>query len=114
MSLQQRDRDILCKFATFLGENIIVHNQVEHKKYFSSYVQIKNRDIIEFLHNLGFSNNKTFNFNPTFKFSPAYIRGCFEGDGYFRPSVQEVSIVSGCLNHLNMIKTYLNKQGFNH
>lgn len=114
LSLQRRDRELVCKFAKFLGDAVVVHDLIEHNKYFSSYAQVKNKEIINFLFNIGFSSNKTFNFNPVFKFSPAYIRGCFEGDGYFRPSGQEVSIVSGCLNHLNMIKEYLNNQGFNH
>lgn len=53
--------------------------------------------VTNYLYNLGFKENKTFNFIPNFKITWDYIRGVFEGDGYFRwghPS--ELNITSAC------------------
>ena len=57
---------------------------MSHEKFEMYQVSFRNKEIVEYLNSLGFKENKTFTFIPNFKITWDYIRGVFEGDGYFR------------------------------
>ena len=85
-----------------------IRRSIHHDKFPMVCIAFKNKDVVNFLCSLGFNNNKTLNFIPKFNISWDYIRGCFEGDGYFRTTGgYEISMISICKQHLNIIKKFI-------
>lgn len=112
LSLQMRDKDVIEKFNKFLGGNLTIYTGSHHQKFPYARISFRNENIILFLESLGFNNNKTFEFNPKFTITWAYIRGCFEGDGYLRwGATNEFSICGGSKQHLLKIKQFIESYG---
>ena len=89
------------KFKDFVSEKLVIKHTIHHDKFEMVSVSFRNKEITDFLLTLGFGDNKTFNFVPNFNITWDYIRGVFEGDGYFRwGSTKEINITSACKEHI--------------
>ena len=101
LSLSIKDIDVIEKFKDFVSEKLTIKHTIHHDKFEMVSVSFRNKEITDFLLTLGFGNNKTFNFVPNFNITWDYIRGVFEGDGYFRwGSIKEINITSACKEHI--------------
>jgi len=112
LSVSEKDIDLLKQYNEFLGGNMTIHRTIHHDKFPMVNINFKNQNVIDFLVTLGFNINKTFDFNPKFNLSWDYIRGCFEGDGYFRKSGSyEISMISACKIHIEKIQAFIESYG---
>lgn len=77
-------------------------------------VSFRNKEITDFLYSVGFQDSKTFTFVPLFDITWDYIRGVFEGDGYFRwGNIKEINITSASKKHIEIIYNFVKSQGIN-
>ena len=114
LDLALRDIDVLEKFRDFISPKLKIRHVIHHKKYPMVMISFRNKEISDFLYELGFKENKTFTFCPNFNISWDYIRGVFEGDGYFRwGDTNEISISSACLEHVTVIQNFTNLYNIN-
>jgi hypothetical protein len=114
LSLSIKDIDVIEKFRKFVSNKLVIKHTIQHGKFEMVSVSFRNKDITDFLSTLGFKENKTFNFIPTFNISWDYIRGVFEGDGYFRwGHTKEVNITSACKEHIELIYKFVKDSGIN-
>lgn len=112
LSVSEKDIDLLYQYNNFLGGNMTIHQTIHHKKFPIVSINFKNKDVIKFLASLGYNSNKTFDFDPNFALSWDYIRGCFDGDGYFRKNGSyEISIISASEKHILKIKNFIESYG---
>lgn len=112
LSLQIKDKDVIEKFNKFLGGNLTIYTGLHHQKFPYARISFRNENIVSFLESLGFNNNKTFEFDPKFPITWAYVRGCFEGDGYLRwGETNEFNICGGSKQHLLKIKQFIESYG---
>ena len=94
-------KDVIEKFKDFVSDKLVIKHTIHHDKFEMVSVSFRNKEITDFLLTLGFGDNKTFNFVPNFNITWDYIRGVFEGDGYFRwGSTKEINITSACKEHI--------------
>lgn len=101
LSLSVKDVDVIEKFRDFVSKKLVIKHTIHHGKFEMVSVSFRNKEITDFLLILGFGENKTFNFIPNFGITWDYIRGVFEGDGYFRwNETKEVNITSACKEHI--------------
>lgn len=108
LSVSEKDIDLLHQYNNFLGGNMTIRKNIHHNKFPIVSIAFKNKNVVDYLCKLGFNSNKTFNFIPKFNITWDYIRGCFEGDGYFRESGHyEISMISACKPHLEIIKQFI-------
>ena len=98
LSLSVRDIDVIEKFQQFVSPKLTIHHSIHHKKFEMVTVSFRNKEITNYLHELGFKENKTFTFVPNFEITWDYVRGVFEGDGYLRR--KEINITSACKEHI--------------
>lgn len=114
LSLSIKDIDVIEKFRDFVSKKLVIKHTIHHGKFEMVSVSFRNKEITDFLLTLGFGNNKTFNFVPNFNITWDYIRGVFEGDGYFRwESIKEVNITSACKEHIQIIYDFVKAHGIN-
>lgn len=114
LSLSVKDIDVVEKFRDFISNKLTIKHTMHHSKSEMVSVSFRNKEITDFLFNLGFGENKTFNFIPKFCITWDYIRGVFEGDGYFRwGSIKEVNITGACKEHVEMIYNFVKEHGIN-
>lgn len=114
LSISIRDIDVIEKFRDFISNKLIIHHSIHHKKFEMVRVSFRNKDIVDYLYNLGFSDNKTFNFIPKFNISWDYLRGVFEGDGYLRfGKKKEINITSACKEHIDFLYNFITSHGIN-
>lgn len=114
LSLSIKDIDVIEKFRNFVSDKLVIKHAIHHGKFEMVSVSFRNKDITDFLFTLGFKENKTFNFIPNFNISWDYIRGVFEGDGYFRwGHVKEINITSACKEHIELIYKFVKDSGIN-
>ena len=109
LSLSIKDIDVIEKFRDFVSPNLKIHHSIHHDKYEMVFVSFRNKEIVQFLFNLGFNNNKTFEFIPNFKITWDYVRGVFEGDGYIRE--KEINITSASKEHITLIYEFVKQEG---
>ena len=114
LSLSIKDIDVIEKFKDFVSDKLVIKHTIHHDKFEMVSVSFRNKEITDFLLTLGFGNNKTFNFVPNFNITWDYIRGVFEGDGYFRwGSTKEINITSACKEHIQIIYDFVKSYGIN-
>lgn len=114
LSVSIKDIDVVKKFKEFVSNKLIIKHTIHHGKFEMVSVSFRNKEITDFLLTLGFGEDKTFNFVPNFNISWDYIRGVFEGDGYFRWSHnKEVNITSACRKHIELICSFVKDSGIN-
>lgn len=112
LGLSVKDLDVVKKFRDFISPKLKIVHSIQHGQFEICQIAFRNKIVTDYLYNLGFKENKTFNFIPNFKITWDYIRGVFEGDGYFRwghPS--ELNIASACKQHLDIIKNFTDSFG---
>ena len=112
LSLSIRDIDIIEKFRQFLSPKLSVHHSIHHGKFEMVNVSFRNKEVANYLYELGFKENKTFTFVPNFKITWDYIRGVFEGDGYLRHG--EVSITGASKLHIEAICNFVKSYGIHY
>lgn len=101
LSLSIKDIDVIEKFRDFVSKELTIKHTIHHGKFKMISVSFRNKEITDFLLTLGFGDTKTFNFVPNFNITWDYIRGVFEGDGYFRwDATKEINITSACKEHV--------------
>ena len=114
LSLSIKDIDVIEKFRDFVSDKLTIKHTMHHGKFEMVSVSFRNKEITDFLLNIGFGENKTFNFIPNFNISWDYIRGVFEGDGYFRwGHPNEINITSACKKHIEIIYDFVKSAGIN-
>ena len=112
LCLSSKDYDVICKFKDFVSPSLKILRIMSHEKFEMYQVSFRNKEIVEYLNSLGFKENKTFTFIPNFKITWDYIRGVFEGDGYFRwGKTKELNITSACKQHIEIIKKFTDRFG---
>lgn len=113
--LSIKDIDVIEKFRHFVSDKLTICYSIHHKKFEMVAISFRNKDIVDYLYKLGFSDNKTFNFIPKFKISWDYIRGVFEGDGYlrFNKNSREINITSACKEHIDYIYEFVKSFNIN-
>lgn len=112
LSLSIKDIDVIEKFKNFVSEKLVIKHTIHHGQFEMVSVSFRNKEITDFLVTLGFGDNKTFNFVPNFNITWDYIRGVFEGDGYFRwGSTKEINITSACKEHIQIIYNFVKSHG---
>ena len=109
LSLSIKDIDVIEKFRDFVSPNLTIHHSIHHNKFEMVFVSFRNKEIVQFLSELGFNNNKTFEFVPNFKITWDYIRGVFEGDGYIRE--KEINITGASKEHITLIYEFVKQEG---
>lgn len=96
LSLNIKDLKSLENFKLFLNSELLqIRKSIHHKKYEMCSISFRNKQIYEFLANLGFNNKKTFEFNPNFQITWNYLRGLIDGDGYISSKRKEISFING-------------------
>lgn len=111
LSLSIKDIDVIEKFRDFISPNLTIHHSMHHQKFEMVFVSFRNKEITDFLFDLGFNTNKTFNFVPNFEITWDYIRGVFEGDGYIRE--KEINITGASKEHITLIYNFVKQSGIN-
>lgn len=114
LSVSIKDIDVIEKFRNFVSDKLTIKHTIHHGKFEMVSVSFRNKEITDFLLTIGFGENKTFNFIPNFNISWDYIRGVFEGDGYFRwGHPNEINITSACKKHIELICDFVKDSGIN-
>lgn len=109
LDLSIRDIDVIEKFQQFVSPKLTIHYSIHHKKFEMVFISFRNKEITNYLYELGFKENKTFTFVPNFEITWDYIRGVFEGDGYLRR--KEVNITGASKLHIEAICNFVKSCG---
>ena len=112
LGLSSKDLDVIEKFRDFLSPKLKIVHKIQHGQFEICQISFRNKEVTNYLYNLGFKENKTFNFIPNFEITWDYIRGVFEGDGYLRwGDIKELNITSACKKHIEIIKKFTDNFG---
>lgn len=94
LTLQEQDYKHMVKFAKFISPSLKVKEIIHHNKYKLYHVSFRNKEIVNYLHNLGITNRKSYTLNMNIKINKDFLRGVIDGDGYIRKNKYEISIVT--------------------
>ena len=79
--LALKDKDVIEKFNTYLGNKLKIHHKLHHKKFQQVGVSFRNTEIVNFLKNIGITTNKSFTIDYKENITWNYLRGLIDGDG---------------------------------
>lgn len=116
LKIHKDDVEILRNYVSFLG---LTEDKIKSSK--TCYVvEFCSKEVKDFLVSLGLTPNKSFTLNPGFKITKDFIRGYFDGDGWFSIGKREkysygvFGMCSASIKMINLLqKTLLDDCGLN-
>lgn len=116
LELQKKDLEHLKKYCAFVG---ISYKEIPYPKYNTVGYRafFKNKEVKEYLMQLGITDNKSKTLEIKFEFNSHFIRGVFDGDGYVKlitenRAAYEIATMSEKFSL--QLSTYLKLSGIQH
>jgi len=110
LSLQEKDKYILDKFAVYCKTKVKRQFNKKYNKY-EYLVQFKNKEVFQRLLEYGVVPNKSFILNPIVELNWSILRGIVDGDGYVKTCLRsaDIEIYSASEAFLKYIGMFLEK-----
>lgn len=109
ISIQLKDLNMIMKYRDFVNPKLSIYYKVNKAGSKMGAVVYENKEIWEYLYNLGITpaKSRTLKYNGEFNWD--FIRGVFDGDGSI--SNQEPKITTGSENFKNQLEEFFLKEG---
>ena len=95
LGLQEQDLTHIVKFKDFINSDLRIIKTIKDNTYIGYNVAFRNKEVVDFLINMGITNNKSLTLEMNLNITKDFIRGVVDGDGYIRKKGYEVSITTG-------------------
>lgn len=95
LGLQEQDLSHIVKFKDFINSDLRIIKTIKDNTYIGYNVAFRNKEVVDFLINMGITNNKSLTLEMNLNITKDFIRGVVDGDGYIRKKGYEVSITTG-------------------
>jgi len=95
LGLQEQDLAHIVKFKDFINSDLRIIKTIKDNTYIGYNVAFRNKEIVNFLINMGITSNKSLTLEINLNITKDFIRGVIDGDGYIRKKGYEVSIATG-------------------
>ena len=95
LGLQEQDLTHIVKFKDFINSDLRIIKTIKDNTYIGYNVAFRNKEVVDFLINMGITNNKSLTLEMNLNITKDFIRGVIDGDGYIRKKGYEVSITTG-------------------
>jgi len=117
LGIKKDDREILEKFKIFLKSDIKISDVkkvTKNKTYFGCRITFRNKELINYLKNLGIGERKSTTIKINFPITWDFLRGVIEGDGYIDSNKNRIQLTSASIDFLSQISEFLNQQNISH